>query len=296
MTRQRKRIHQVVPTLPSGSMVRLGERGETFVRDIAGPSSSIPVVLLHGWTWTADLNFADVFVPLSRAHRVIAPDLRMHGRGVRDGGFTLTDAGDDVIALLDVLGIEHAILCGYSMGGGIAADVVARYPDRVVGTVISGTAACYVGTPRDRMIFAGLRALQPLAIAGFDPRLGVFATAALRRRSTSLASRWDWARVELGRTSLADMLAVGRHIPSVDLRVLPPNAQPRPCEYLLLAGDRLCRPHLQRELAEVLGARITEVEANHDLPITNPEWFAELMIDAVAELTDRISRQQSRLA
>src|SRR6516165_7096116 len=87
----------VPPSLPGGRMVRLGERGETFVRELADPAGSLPVVLLHGWMLTADANFVDVYEPLSRWHRVIAPDVRMHGRGSRTGGFTLTDAGDDVI-------------------------------------------------------------------------------------------------------------------------------------------------------------------------------------------------------
>lgn len=277
-------------------MVRLGERGETFVRDVPGPSGSVPVVLLHGWTWTAELNFAEVFEPLSARHRVLAPDVRMHGRAPRDRGFTLIDAGDDVIALLDELQIERAILCGYSMGGGIAADVVSRYPQRVAGTVICGTAACYTVLARDRMIFHSLRVLHPLAIAGIDPRLGVLFASAVRRRSTSLAARWAWVRTELERNSLADVLAVGRHIPTVDIRGQLAAASPRPSRYLLLTRDRLCRPRLQYELAGLLGARIIGVDADHDLPVTDPRLYAELVVEAMTGLMDDITAERSRPA
>src|SRR5262245_42077284 len=140
---RRARRRMSAPALPDGRIVRLGDRGETFVRELPGPAGSLPVVLLHGWTLTADLNFSEVYLPLSARHRVIAPDIRNHGRAVRAGEFLAADATDDVIALLDELGIEKAILAGYSMGGVIAADAVSRYPNRIAGTVISGSTACY---------------------------------------------------------------------------------------------------------------------------------------------------------
>jgi len=274
-------------------MVRLGERGETFVRELAGPAGSLPVVLLHGWMLTADANFVDVYEPLSRWHRVIAPDVRMHGRGSRTGGFTLTDAGDDVIALLDELDLNRAILCGYSMGGGIVADVVSRYPDRVAGTVISGTAACYVTRRRDRIIFRSLNALRPLAAVGIDPHPGPLLVGLNRPRTVIAAERRRWARREIARNSLSDILSVGLHIPRLDLRPRLAGATQRPCEYVLLTRDRLCHPLMQRELAELLGAHITTLDTDHDIPITDPARYAESVVGAVARLDDRLSSGRS---
>ena len=71
------------------------ERGELFVRDTGG---SGPVVLLvHGWMFASDLNWLRVYAPLARAgYRVLAADLRGHGRGLRSSeDFTLQDCADD---------------------------------------------------------------------------------------------------------------------------------------------------------------------------------------------------------
>ncbi|SEA61017.1 MULTISPECIES: alpha/beta hydrolase [unclassified Mycobacterium] len=280
------------PLLPNGGIVRLGERGETFVREVPGPPDSIPVVLLHGWAMTADLNYIDVYAPLSAAHRVVAPDVRMHGRGPRGGGFTLTDAADDVIALLDTLDIDRAILCGFSMGGGIAADVVERYPDRVAGTVIAGTAACYTTRLRDRMIFAGLNALRPLVAIGINPPPGLLMAMLARGTSALGAQRARWLFREYSRTTLSDVLSVSEHMPAFDLRPRLAHGVERPCEFLVLARDHVCHPQLQRELAELLGAHVTTLDADHDLPITHPERYAESLVAAVGRLDRRLNSGQ----
>ena len=70
----------VPPALPPGRVMALPGRGEVFVRDSGGTSSRPAVLLLHGWTASADLNFFPVYAGLSDSYRVIALDLRGHGR------------------------------------------------------------------------------------------------------------------------------------------------------------------------------------------------------------------------
>lgn len=78
-------------------------------------------MLIHGPTFTADLNWAKVFAPLSRHFRVIAADLRGHGDGIRIGPrFRLEDCADDVAALAGTLGIDRFVAVSYSMGGMVA--------------------------------------------------------------------------------------------------------------------------------------------------------------------------------
>lgn len=70
-------------------------------------------------------------------HRVIAPDARAHGESsTPTGPYRLVD---DVLALLDGLGIEQAVVVGLSMGAGTAVDLAIEYPERVRGVVVSGT-------------------------------------------------------------------------------------------------------------------------------------------------------------
>src|SRR5215204_3695897 len=104
------------PWLPPGRDVWLPGRGRTFVRELAGPPGAPVVVLLHGWTATADLNWFACFRPLAEHYRVIALDHRGHGRGLRSTGpFSLEQCADDVAALAAVLGIDRIVPVGYSM-------------------------------------------------------------------------------------------------------------------------------------------------------------------------------------
>ncbi|MUL78732.1 alpha/beta fold hydrolase [Mycolicibacterium sp. CBMA 226] len=275
---------QVTPPLPGGRMIQLDGRGETFVREIPGPADSVPIVLLHGWGMTADVNYVDVYEPLSATHRVIAPDIRMHGRGPRDRGFTVTDAADDVIALLDMLDIERAIICGFSMGGVIAADIVTRHPARVAGTVVAASAACYRNRWRDRLIFAGLNALQPLLTVGIDPPPGPLVLAGARGRTDTAMQRQRWMLGELMRNRLSDIVSVSGHAQNVDLRPRLAAGTKRPSEYLLLNRDRVCHPQMQQELADLLGAHTTTLDLDHDVVVADPAQYAQLVVAAVGRL------------
>lgn len=100
-----------------------------------GQSHSPPLVLLHGGAvdkrmWHPQL---DVFPD----HRLIVPDARGHGESSdAQAPYRLAD---DVVALLDALEIERAVLVGISMGGGTACDVALEHPGRAAAIVVSGT-------------------------------------------------------------------------------------------------------------------------------------------------------------
>lgn len=99
--------------------------------DPTGP----PLLLLHGGAvdsrmWHPQLDaFPD--------HRVLVPDARGHGGSSdAEGPYRLVD---DVVALLDALGVEQVVAIGISMGGGTACDLALEHPERVVGILVSGT-------------------------------------------------------------------------------------------------------------------------------------------------------------
>jgi pimeloyl-ACP methyl ester carboxylesterase len=95
--------------------VDLPGRGTTVVREWAGPPGAPVVVLVHGVTLTADLNWSGVQPTLGQRFRVIAFDQRGHGRGPDPGpSFRLEDCADDIAALAEVLGAERVTVVGYS--------------------------------------------------------------------------------------------------------------------------------------------------------------------------------------
>src|SRR5687768_7591834 len=104
---------QAVPPfhLPLGRLVELPGRGTTFVRESDGPPGAPTLLLIHGVTLTADLNWFGAF-PALRAHfRVVALDLRGHGLGLASSrGFRLDDCADDIAVLAEVLGLDRFIV------------------------------------------------------------------------------------------------------------------------------------------------------------------------------------------
>src|SRR5205807_289235 len=65
------------PPLPPGRTVVLPGRGRTFVREVTGPPGAPTVVLLHGWTATADLNWFPSYAPLARSFASTRPAERL---------------------------------------------------------------------------------------------------------------------------------------------------------------------------------------------------------------------------
>jgi pimeloyl-ACP methyl ester carboxylesterase len=100
-----------------------------------GPSDGQPVVLLHGWPYDIH-SYAEVAPPLGTAgYRVIIPYLRGYGTTrflsddtVRNGQQSALAV--DVIALMDALGIESALIGGFDWGARSANVVAALWPDR----------------------------------------------------------------------------------------------------------------------------------------------------------------------
>src|SRR5437660_9016504 len=114
-------------------------RGPVGVRLVG--RSGPPVVLLHGWGATADINFGLLYPQLSHRWQVVAPDHRGHGGGIRsDEPFSLAACADDVAALLRHLDVGPATVLGYSMGGPISMLLARRHPALVSGLVLCATA------------------------------------------------------------------------------------------------------------------------------------------------------------
>jgi pimeloyl-ACP methyl ester carboxylesterase len=101
--------------------------------------SGAPIVLMHGYTGTLDRHFIanGVFANLAKDHRVIALDLRGHGKSGKphDPKAYGEEMARDVVRLLDHLKIRRAHVAGYSLGAFIAGRVAALHPDRLISVV-----------------------------------------------------------------------------------------------------------------------------------------------------------------
>jgi pimeloyl-ACP methyl ester carboxylesterase len=97
-----------------------------------GPSGAgVPLLLVHGWG--ADSHEWSWHLPrLSAEYRVIAPDLRGHGySSAPASGFHPRDMAEDVLRLLDHLGIDTVVPVGHSMGAQVVSVLAVEHPSRV---------------------------------------------------------------------------------------------------------------------------------------------------------------------
>ena len=266
----------VPPALPPGLVVSLPGRGEVFVRDSGDTSAGPPVLLLHGWTVSADLNFFSAYACLAESYRVIALDHRGHGRGMRSlEPFSLEDCADDAAALLERLGVSRAIVVGYSMGGPVGLLLARRHPGMVAGLVMQATALEWRHTARERAVW------RLLPVLDLSLRLGVgtsFVERIIRgalAEAPELGSYRPWLAAEFHRATARDLVAAGRALSHYDAR--PWAGQLGiPATVLVTARDRLVRPAKQHELAKALRARVFEIGADHDLPLANGGEYARL--------------------
>lgn len=68
--------------------------------------------------------------------RIVAPDLRGHGRSTYEAPWTFATHVDDLVETVDALGIEHADWVGHSFGGRLVLELAARRPERVRRAVL----------------------------------------------------------------------------------------------------------------------------------------------------------------
>ncbi|MDA7430064.1 alpha/beta hydrolase [Primorskyibacter aestuariivivens] len=112
--------------------------------DLTGPESAPVVVLIHGLGLTRGATWDGIAPVLARRFRVLSYDLLGHGESARpEGPVNLTALSEQVIALMDALGIERSALVGFSLGGMINRRCALDHPGRV-------SALAILNSPHDR--------------------------------------------------------------------------------------------------------------------------------------------------
>ena len=85
-----------------------------------------PMMLLHGGLGSGEM-FGPILPLLVERHQVVAVDLQGHGRTADiDRPIDVRLMADDIAALIDHLELEEPDLVGYSLGGGVAMEVIGR--------------------------------------------------------------------------------------------------------------------------------------------------------------------------
>jgi 3-oxoadipate enol-lactonase len=125
-------------TLPKGYNLTIPLNDFHLSYDDVGEGST-PIICLHGYPfdktmWQGQLDF------LKSSNRIIACDIRGFGKSTDEESHLSIDLfSEDLIAFMDKLNIDKAIICGLSMGGFIALNALKRFPNRFEALILCDT-------------------------------------------------------------------------------------------------------------------------------------------------------------
>lgn len=214
----------------------------------------------HGRRWEA----------LAREHlpdaRIIAPDLRGHGRSPWTPPWSIESHVTDLLGVLDAEATGPVLLVGHSYGGALALHLAARAPERVRGLVLLDPA---IGLPAEWM-----REVADLTVRFPDY------TDAAEARSEKINGSWREVPEEVLDGEIAEHLVLldsGRvnwrlSTPAVVASwgelarrpVLPPHGLPTILVQAMQVQPPYVRPEFRRAVAAHLGGDLTVVELDCD--------------------------------
>ncbi|HEY7839315.1 MAG TPA: 3-oxoadipate enol-lactonase [Terriglobales bacterium] len=226
--------------------------------ELKGSATAPVVVLAHALG--ANLTLWDAqTVALTPHFRVLRYDLRGHGQtSTPTGAYTLDQLGNDVVALLDSLGVPRVHFCGISLGGLIGLWLGLHAPERLHSLVLANTAARIDSEQswNERILQVRQNGLAPL----IEPTLDRWLSPATRHRCPGVARA---ARAMIAATPTQGYLGCCAVLRDTDLRQQIAAIR---LPTLIIAGreDESTPTQQARFLAaEIPGARFAELDTAH---------------------------------
>jgi 3-oxoadipate enol-lactonase len=241
------------------------------------------LVLLHGWTATADLNFFRVYADLAEHFRVLAFDQRGHGSGIRTRApFRLEDCADDVVAMADAIGLDRFVVLGYSMGGAVAQLLGRRHLSRLCGLVLVATASHFNIQRLSSLGLTGLAAAARLT----PPQAHRWATGQLYLERKTAA--WDgWAKQQATAHSWRMVAEAGRALGR--FRADPWLGElDLPVAVVVTMQDEVVPLTSQIRLFEAIpDAEAFRLDGGHDAAVAHPARFVREVTRATGSVVGR---------
>jgi pimeloyl-ACP methyl ester carboxylesterase len=264
-------------TLPTGVTLHVAE---------AGDPEAPPILAVHGWPqhWWM---WRHVMQALAGTHRVIAPDLRGQGWSEQpaDGDFSKARFADDLLALLDALGIQRAGYIGHDWGAWTGWLLALRAPARIERALL--LSITHPWPPRGPALKNGWRlAYQPPLAAPFvGPAIVGRVARVLLKSAMDAETAEVYAAVldEPGRAEASSRIY--RHFLLRDLpgTLAVPGRVELPVKVLSGRSDPVVRPSLLGDLerhapaaeVEIVGGGHFLVDEQADLVADRARaWFA----------------------
>ena len=243
------------------------------------------VVLLHPGLWDSR-TWDDQWAPFVAAHRVVRYDERGYGRSSRPTGEPYSHVSD-LMAVMDVAGLDSAALVGCSMGGAIALNAALSYPDRIWALVLAASGLDgFEGNdeeerdweermgPLSALVEAGrLEDAQDVRLQTWAP-LGTGDDAGRRIREIAMDN--------LQELTMDESAAEDLHPTAID------RLEEIACPTLVLPAER--DPPYMRRVADILverisGARIEWIaNVDHVINMRAPEAFNRIVLGFLGEV------------
>ncbi|WP_319574084.1 alpha/beta hydrolase [uncultured Desulfobacter sp.] len=238
------------------------------------------VLLIHGFPLGRQMWRPQAEALAAAGFRAVVPDLRGFGESEPGTEVGSTDLlADDLIALLDYLGIEKAVVGGMSMGGYVMLNLLARYPERF-------SAACFIVTRADaddetargkrNHLIAEIEAGRPDAVPNaFTPLLFADQTVADRPELVEEVRGWMTATppsgLILGLQAIRDRGDSSALLSLLKIPALVMGAQ----------EDKAIPPEKSTDMAEQIpGAQLQMLSnAGHMANIEQPDAFNSALLD-----------------
>ena len=234
------------------------------------------VALIH--SLALDRSIWDEVVDRVRSKaEVLTYDCRGHGQSDRrPGHYTVELFADDLAAVFDRVGWQHAVLGGCSMGGSIALAFAARHPGRVSGLLLIDTTAWY-GDQAPAQFKERAAAARSKGMKGLiDFQLGRWFSDDFRTRHPDLMKRLSdvFAAADLDcYAASCDLLG------AVDVRAALPSFR-MPAAVIVGEEDQATPVVMARYLHEhIAGSTLTIIPgARHLTPIEHPDTIASELL------------------
>jgi pimeloyl-ACP methyl ester carboxylesterase len=192
----RDSVRPVADPAPSVEQIDTGELSLRVT--LAGPQDGPPVVLLHGFPELAYSWRHQLPALAGAGYRVIAPDVRGHGGSDAPEpveAYDILRLTGDVVALLDVLGIERSVVIGHDWGADTAWKTAWIHPERI--SAVGGLSVPYVPrAPAPPLDIMRRHLGEDFYIVWFqEPGVADAALARDVRRTLATPAVWDaaWA-------------------------------------------------------------------------------------------------------
>ncbi len=145
------------------------------------------MVMTHG-AWINHQEFEPQLTDFSQHYRLLLWDVREHGASrPANPHFSVKEAVQDLIALLDSQKANSTILLGHSMGGNLIQEFAFQHPERVKALVCVD---CTCNTLK-------LNPLEAFAVKMARPLLGIYPSDTLRRQSADISAEQPATRQKL---------------------------------------------------------------------------------------------------